>query len=149
MARQLPASYPTRREPSKITVPGQRVFSDQIVSVHRGRLFHTAGGESKQDRFCGATLFVDAASGYMFAECQVTLNATDTINAKHRFERHASELGVQVDSYHTDNGVYRSKAFTEELAQNFQQIRFSGVGAKWQNGAAEGAIRIIVPKLAP
>ena len=89
-------------------------------------------------------MFVDAASGYIFAEPQVTLNASDTINAKHKFERHAMELGVTVESYHTDNGIYKSKAFTEELAQNYQSIRFSGVGAKWQNGVSEGAIRIIV-----
>ena len=55
-------------------------------------------------------------------------------------------MGVTIDSYHTDNGIYKSKAFTEELAQNYQSIRFSGVGAKWQNGVAEGAIQIIVSK---
>ena len=129
-----------------LTEPGQRIFSDQLVSVHRGRLFHTAGTEREDSQFCGATVFVDAASGYIFAEPQVTLNASDTINAKHKFERHAMELGVTVESYHTDNGIYKSKAFTEELAQNYQSIRFSGVGAKWQNGVSEGAIRIIVSR---
>ena len=95
---------------------------------------------------CGATLFVDGESGYIHIECQVTLNATDTINAKHKWERHGADMGVSIDSYHTDNGIYKSKAFTEELAQNYQSICFSGVGAKWQNGVAKGAIRI---KLAP
>ncbi len=51
-----------------------------------------------------------------------------------------------VQNYHTDNGIYKSKAFTEELARNYQGIRFSGVGAHWQNGQAEGAIRIAVTK---
>ena len=128
------------------TVPGMRIFSDQLTSIHPGRLFHTAGRELSQNQFCGATIFVDAASGYLFAVPQVTLNASDTINAKHEFERHALEMGVVVDAYHTDNGVYKSKAFTEELAQNYQNITFSGVGAKWQNGVSEGAIRIIVSK---
>ena len=58
-----------------ITQPGQRICSDQITSVHRGRRFHTAGCESEQDKFYGATLFVDGASGYLFVESQVTLNA--------------------------------------------------------------------------
>ena len=119
------------------TEPGQRIFSDQLVSMQKGRLFHTAGRESEDSQFCGSTVFVDAASGYIHVEHQVTLNASDTINAKHNFERMAMELGVTVDSYHTDNGVYKSKAFTEELATNYQSIRFSGVGAKWQNGVAE------------
>ena len=111
------------------TMPGQRVFSDQLIFVHRGRLFHTAGAESIDDKFCGATIFVDAASGFMFAEPQVTLNASDTINAKHKFERQAMELGVQIESYHTDNGVYKSKAFTEESKY---QLQWSGSSlAKW------------------
>ena len=33
-----------------------------------------------------------------------------------------------------------------EIAQNIQDIRYSGVGAKWQNGVAEGGIRIVVSK---
>ena len=126
------------------TVPGMKIFSDQAYSSVPGRLFHTAGNEPADRKFCGSTLFVDAASNYIYIVHQVTFNASDTINAKVEFERHAMELGVTVDSYHTDNGVYKSKAFTEVLAQNYQSIRFSGVGAHWQNGVAEGAIRIVV-----
>ena len=67
-----------------LTEPGQRIFSDQLVSVHRGKLFNTAGAEREESQFCGATVFVDATSGYIFSEPQV--NALDTINAKHKFE---------------------------------------------------------------
>ena len=74
-----------------------------------------------------------------------SLSMHDTINAKHKWEHHAADMGVTIDSYHTDNGIYKNKAFTEELAQNYQTICFSGVGVKWQNGGvAEGAIRIIL-----
>ena len=126
--------------------PGQRIFSDQLVSHQSGRLFHTAGRESEEKQFCGSTVFVDGASGYLHVEPQVTLNASDTINAKLKFEQLAMEMGVKVDSYHTDNGIYKSRAFTEELASNYQSITFSGVGAKWQNGVAEGAINIVVSR---
>jgi hypothetical protein len=34
--------------------------------------------------------------------------------------------------------------FTKEIAANNQQIKFSGVGAKWQNGVAKNAIKILV-----
>ena len=126
------------------TVPGMRIFSDQAYSSVPGRLWHTAGNEADDKKFCGTTLFVDAASNYIYLVHQNTFNASDTINAKLEFERHAYDLGVTVDSYHTDNGVYKSKAFTQELALNYQSIRFSAVGAHWQNGVAEGAIRIVV-----
>ena len=126
------------------TTPGHLIFSDQAFSSVPGRKFHTAGQESDDNKFCGTTLFVDAASNYIYVVHQVTFNASDTINAKVQFEQHARNVGVSVDAYHTDNGIYKSRAFTEELANNYQSIRFSGVGAHWQNGAAEGAIRIIV-----
>lgn len=110
-----------------VLVPGQRIYSDQLESSVRGRLFHTAGKEQDKDRFCGASLFVDGASGYIHVECQVTLNAADSIVAKENFERDLSHMGVTVQSYHTDNGIYKSKAYTEELVSKSQSIRFSGV----------------------
>jgi hypothetical protein len=42
--------------------------------------------------------------------------------------------------------IYSSAAFTKEIAANYQKIKFSGVGAKWQNGVAENAIKILVSK---
>jgi hypothetical protein len=54
--------------------------------------------------------------------------------------------GVSIESYHTDNGTLKSQQFVQEIATNVQSMCFSGVGAKWQNGVAEGGIRIIVSK---
>jgi Reverse transcriptase (RNA-dependent DNA polymerase) len=126
--------------------PGDRIFSDQLESRVHGRLLHTAGREPSSSQFCGSTLFCDAASGYIHVEHQVTLNASDTISSKNSFERMASNVGVSIKEYHTDNGIYASQAFTQEIVNNSQKIRFTGVGAKWQGGVAEGAIRIIVSK---
>ena len=126
--------------------PGERIFCDQLESRIRGRRLHTAGREPDRDKFCGSTVFCDAASNYLHVEHQVTLSASETINSKTSFERKAREMGVTVDEYHTDNGIFKSKEFMEEIATNYQNIRFSGVGAKWQNGAAEGAISIVTSK---
>jgi len=123
--------------------PGDRVFCDQLESRVRGRLLHTAGREPDKDRFCGATVFVDAASGYIHVEFQVTLNSTDSINALDSFERSSLHMGVSVNSYHADNGIFKSKRFVHEIMKNSQSIRYSGVGSKWQNGVSEGAISII------
>ena len=127
-------------------IPGNRIFCDQLESRTKGRLLHSAGKEPDKDKFCGSTVFCDAASGYLHLEHQVTLNATDTIRAKENFERLAMQLGIDISSYHTDNGIFNSQRFIKEIADNHQSIRYSGVGAKWQNGVAEGAIRILVSK---
>jgi hypothetical protein len=54
--------------------------------------------------------------------------------------------GVSIESYHTDNGTFKSQQFVQEIATNSQSICFSGVGTKWQNDVAEGGIQIIVSK---
>ena len=77
--------------------------------------------------------FCDGASGYIHVEHQVTLNASDSIRAKENFERIAIQQGVVVDSHHTDNGIFKSQAFIDKILSNHQSIRYSGVGAKWQN----------------
>ena len=53
---------------------------------------------------------------------------------------------MKIDSYQTDNGIFKSQRYVEAIKQEEQTIRYSGVGAKWQNGVAEGAIRIVVSK---
>jgi transposase InsO family protein len=58
----------------------------------------------------------------------------------------AKENGVLIKEYHTDNGAYQSAAFQEALRENEQSIRYSGVGAKWQNGVAENAIKIVTTR---
>jgi len=126
--------------------PGDRVFCDQLESRVRGGLRHAAGREPDKDRFCGATIFVDAASGYIHVEFQVTLNATDSIHALDAFERSSLHMGVARNSYHTDNGIFKSKRFVHEIMKNSQSIRHSGVGSKWQNGVSEGAISIIASR---
>jgi len=126
--------------------PGDRIFCDQLESRVRGRLLHTAGKEADRDKFCGSSVFYDAASGYIHVEHQVTLNASDSINAKENFERLGLEHGVAVQSYHTDNGIFQSQAYVKHLVEHHQSIRYSGKGAKWQNGVSKGAICIVVSK---
>ena len=95
--------------------PGDKAFTDQLESRVRGWLLHTAGREQESDRFCGSSMFVDAASGYVHIEHQVTVNATNSINAKSAFERMARDVGVDITKYHTDNGIYTSKAYVADL----------------------------------
>ena len=128
------------------TEPGNIIYKDQVISKVPGRLLHTAGREPKQDRFSASSVFYDGASGVIKIEHQVTVNATDSLMAKNNFERWALQHGVIIKSYHSDNGVYKSNDYMKALQDHHQPIRFSGVGAKWQNGVAENAIRIAVTR---
>ena len=49
-----------------------------------------------------------------------------------------------IKGYHTDNGIFNSSEFMEELLKKQQKIRFSGAGASYQNGAAERSVKKVV-----
>ena len=54
---------------------------------------------------------------------QTGLTAHETITSKLAFEREMGQYNVQVKTYHTDNGIYTSKAFMDELREKGQGIR--------------------------
>jgi hypothetical protein len=91
----------------------------------------------------GVTLFIDEASQFIYIQKQGSLGATETIRAKHKFERLAQRHGIKVKSYRGDNGVYKTKAFKDDLDLFSQTMIHSGVGAHHQNGVAERVIRTI------
>ena len=47
-------------------------------------------------------------------------------------------------AYKGDNGVYKSKAFKDDLVRRGQTMTYSGVGAHAQNGVAERGIPTVV-----
>ena len=124
--------------------PGHLIFMDQYQSKLPGRAFTSKGKGSSSLKFEGGTLFYDAASSYIFCNHQVGLTAYETLESKMKFEREAMTGGVQVQAYHTDNGVFTSKEFMKELAEKGQGLKLSGVSAQFQNGAAENGIKIVV-----
>ena len=94
--------------------------------------------------FSGGCVFIDHASGYVSIKHQVAINDTEIVKEKLSFEREAQSQGVMIKGYHTDNGIFNSSDFMEELLNKQQHIRFSGAGASHQNGVAERSIKTVV-----
>jgi IS30 family transposase len=44
---------------------------------------------------------------------------------------------VTVNSYHADNGAFRSETFQKSIDNKNQKLHFSGVNAQWQSGLVE------------
>jgi hypothetical protein len=121
--------------------PGDLVFSDQYESPLLGRQFSMQGNDLTTQKYCGGTIFCNAASGKLTVVHQVGLTGTKTVQAKLRFEREAAAAGVQIRAYCTDNGIYTSKEFAAELASKGQGIKHSGVRGHHHNGVAKNAIK--------
>ena len=124
--------------------PGQRISVDHYQSALPGRLYTSRGSTPAHQKYTGGVIFVDHASGRIDIRHQVHLDSAETIEAKIKFEREAHNAGVVVQSYHTDNGIFGTEEFVNELLDKQQTVRFSGVGAAHQNGVAERSIQTVV-----
>jgi hypothetical protein len=116
-----------------ILQPGQRVSIDLYQSTVRGRLPHTRGKESDDDKYCGGAIITDHATGLVFHKHQVGLTAMETIMSKHDFENFADEFAVKIREYVGDNHPFNSVDFKADCELQRQKLGFSGVGAHHQN----------------
>ena len=128
--------YGLQREVLK---PGQVIAMDHYVHSVKGRAANLFG--SSGCHYVGGTIFVDIATSQIKMIHQTSLNAHETLASKAKFAQEGKTFGVTVKSHHTDNGIFAARAFTLKLLEDGQDIHFSGVGAKHQNGIADHAIK--------
>ena len=125
--------------PSK---PGEVVSVDQMVSQTPG-LIAQMSGLLTRDRYRYCTVFVDHATDYSYVHFQRTASAEETVDGKEAFERKCREMGVSIQHYHADNGIFASNHWKHNCISKHQGLSFSGVGAHHQNGKAENKIRYL------
>ena len=85
-------------------------------------------GREKTSYTCGS-LFVDHASGKVFNFSQMSTTANETIQSKQRLEALARQECFDIKTYHSDNGIFASKAWKADCDQQLQTYSYSGVGA--------------------
>ena len=74
---------------------------------------------------------------------QLVINTTENVKAKTTLEREAQSQGVAIKGYHTNNRIFNTSNFMEDLLKKQQKIWFSGSGASHQNVSVERAIKTI------
>jgi hypothetical protein len=77
----------------------------------------------------------------MFMYLMKDLTLSETLLAKHAYERFLALLGVESKAYHADNGQFADEGFRDDCASSNQTITFCGVGSHHQNGIAERKIK--------
>ena len=86
------------------------------------------------DMYSGGCVLIDRTIGYMRIKHQVAINDTETFKEKLTFEREDKSQGVMINVYHTDNEIFNTSNFIEELLKNQKKIMFSGASASHQMG---------------
>ena len=89
------------------------------------------------------TVFVNHFLDHVYVYLMKDLTLSETLLAKHAYERFLASLGVESKSYHTDNGCFAVKGFRDDCISSNQKITFCGVGSHHQNGIAKRKIKDI------
>ena len=63
------------------------------------------------------------------------------MDGKRAFETHLRTMGVKVQAYHADNGIFKAHGWVRACKEEKQNLTFAGVNAHHQNGYAERRIR--------
>jgi hypothetical protein len=82
-------------------------------------------------------LFVDHKTRLVYPSFQESKTASEAYRSKCDYEKFAKRYNVTVDSYHADNGAFRSETFQKSIEDKNQKLHFSGVNAQWQNVLVE------------
>jgi hypothetical protein len=93
------------------------------------------------ERFNIATVFVDGYSGHGYVHLQKSTSGTETLEAKVAYERILAQHGIRVGHYQADNGIFRSRLWSDDCQAKGQGLTFARVDAHHQNGRAEARIR--------
>jgi hypothetical protein len=72
------------------------------------------------------------------------LRIGETLKGKHNFECFAKQFDIKIKHYHDDNAPFGANEFKSDIANQDQELTFSGVGAHHQNGVAERSIRTVI-----
>jgi len=67
--------------------PGDKVFTKQFVVHSPGQRLDGFGRDGPERSFHGGTLYTNAASNFVYVECQTSMGAGETVMGKTRFEQ--------------------------------------------------------------
>ena len=128
------------------TVSMTMSFDGSLQVTNHGRLYTSRGKPHPDMMYSGGCIYVDHPTGFIHIEHMINFTATETIQSKRRFEKKLLDMGVLVQSYQSDNGIFTSSDFMEEVNKGLQNITFIGVGTHHQNRIAERGIQSILTK---
>ena len=118
--------------------------SDHHIFRATGSLYRKNSKSDPSYMLSGGCVFIDHVSGYVIINHQVSISATENVKEKITFDREAQSQVVAIKGYHTYNGIFSASEFVEDLLNKQKNIRFSGSGDSYQNGASCSTIKKLI-----
>ena len=88
---------------------------DHFICSVKGRLYDSFGKTRDAEKYTGGCIFVDHLSGYIHVEHKVSINISESIKSKLKFEQAAYDMGVKVQAYQSDQGRIQYTGSTYRL----------------------------------
>ena len=98
---------------------GQIISVDQLKLSMAGFIAQLKGKLTTQN-YWYVTMLVDQYSHYTYVYLQWSITSTETIQAKHSFERLAEDMGIRIHHYHANNGWFADKGFIQDCQRQCQ-----------------------------
>jgi hypothetical protein len=129
--------------------PGSNTSIDHVDAANVPGYTWQHKGRPTLKKYKNIMLFVDHKTRLVYPSFQESKTAAEACRSKCDYEKFAQCYNVTVDSYHADNGAFRSKTFQKAIENKNQKLNFSGVNAQWQNGLVERSNGILCAAARP
>ena len=113
--QQLPVSSKTHTLKRDQLYPGQWVSMDHFMVTERGHLYTSMGKTTSDLMYAGHCIFVNHATGDVHVEHLLNFTTTETLKAKARYEKCMVDMGVMVQAYQADNGIFATCNFVNNI----------------------------------
>jgi hypothetical protein len=117
--------------------PGSNKSIDHVDAANVPGYTWQHKGRPTLKKYKNCMLFVDHKTRLVHPSFQESKTASEACRSKCDYEKFAQRYNVTVDSYHADNGAFRSATCQKDIDKENQKLNFSGINAQWQNGLVE------------
>jgi hypothetical protein len=117
--------------------PGYNTSIDHVDAANVPGYTWQHKGRPTLKKYQNFMLFVDHKTRLVYPSFQESKTASDACHSKCDYETFAKRYNITIDSYHADNGAFRSEIFQKSIDNKNQKLNFSGVNAQRQNGLVE------------
>jgi hypothetical protein len=110
--------------------PGSSTSIDHIDAANFPGYTWQHKGRPTLKKYKNFMLFVDQKTRLVYPSFQEFKTASEASRSKCDYETFANRYNITINSYHADNGAFRSEAFQKSIDTNHQKLNFSGVNAQ-------------------
>jgi hypothetical protein len=112
------------------TQPGSNTSIDHVDAYNVPGYTWQHKGRPTLKKYKNFMLVVDHKTRLVYPSFQESKTAAEACRSKCDYEKFAQRYHVTVDSYHANNGAFRSEIFQKSIHNKNQKLNFSGVNAQ-------------------